>query len=296
LAADEASILPTWRTVADMSVRWGVLGRRAGFVVLVALILATALFPFLWIVRTSLESSQEFAGGVTGLVPHHLTFASYVGDFRDQDFLRPLFNSALICVLSTAVTIVFASLAGYALARLDIRGKAAILGFLLLAGFFPILAMVGPLFLLYRRLGFLDSDYPLVLAYMVYTLPIATWLLRGYFEQLPPSLEEAALVDGASRLQVLRKVVVPVAMPGVFTAAILSFILAWNDFAFALSFLQTPGQFTAPLAIVNLGQSQYQVFYNRIDAAVVVITLPVALLVLFTQRRIVSGLTSGAVK
>lgn len=270
--------------------------RRFGFTALIAMIMASVLFPFLWIVRTSLQSSEEFSAGVTGLLPRHPTFSSYTAVFTTEDFLRPLLNSALICAASTAVTVLFATFAGYALARLEIRGRGLILGFLLLAGFFPVLAMIGPLFLLYRNLGFLDSGYPLVLAYMIYTLPITTWLLKGFFEQIPRGLEEAALVDGASRLQVLWKIVVPVAMPGVFTAAILSFILAWNDFTFALSFLQTPSRFTAPLAIVNLGQSQYQVFHNRIDAAVVVITLPVVGLVLLAQRRIVSGLTAGAIK
>jgi ABC-type glycerol-3-phosphate transport system permease component len=270
--------------------------QRIGFGALVTVIVLIVLFPFLWIVRTSLQSDNDFAAGVSGLLPRHFTFASYVNDFSQQNFLRPLLNSALICAAATVVSVLFASLAGYALARLRIRGTGLILGFILLAGFFPVIAMVGPLFLLYRKLGFLDSDYPLVLAYMVYTLPIATWLLKNFFQQIPESLEEAAQTDGATRLQVLRRIVIPVAVPGVFTAAILSFILAWNDFAFALSFLQTPSKFTAPLAIVNLGQSQFQVFYNRIDAAVVVITIPVALIVFAAQRRIVSGLTAGAVK
>ncbi|MGH9060967.1 MAG: carbohydrate ABC transporter permease, partial [Acidimicrobiales bacterium] len=128
------------------------------------------------------------------------------------------------------------------------------------------------------------------------TLPIATWLLKNFFAQIPKELEEAALVDGATRLQALRRVVIPVAVPGVFTAAILAFILAWNDFLFAVSFLQTPSKFTAPLAIVNLGQSKFQVFYNRIDAAVVIISIPIAVIVLLAQRRIVSGLTAGALK
>jgi ABC-type glycerol-3-phosphate transport system permease component len=128
----------------------------------------------------------------------------------------------------------------------------------------------------------------------VYTLPLTTWLLKNFFQQIPAELEEAALMDGATRLQTLRKVVIPVAIPAVFTAAILSFILAWNDFAFAISFLRTTGHFTAPLAIVTFGESQYQVFYNLIDAAVVIVSIPIALLVLFAQRRIVSGLTAGS--
>ena len=180
------------------------------------------------------------------------------------------------------------------MARLPIKGGGAILGFILLVGFFPVLAIVGPLFLLLKELNMLDNIYPLIIVYLVYTLPIATWLLKNFFAQIPKDLEEAALIDGATRLQALRKVVIPVAVPGVFTAGILAFILAWNDFTFAVSFLETPAHFTAPLSIVNFGQSQFQVFYNRIDAAVVIITIPIAVLVLFAQRRIVAGLTAGS--
>ncbi|MGH9129595.1 MAG: carbohydrate ABC transporter permease [Acidimicrobiales bacterium] len=270
--------------------------RRALFYLGVLVVVAVSLFPFYWILRTSLESTQAVGNGVNGLLPSGATFSSYIDDFTQQQFLGPLVNSAIVSLVTTVVSVVLGALAGYALARLPIRGGGPILGFILLAGFFPILAMVGPLFLLYRNLGLLDSIYPLILTYLVYTLPISTYLLKNFFEQIPKELEEAAMVDGASRLQALRRVVVPVALPGVFTAAILSFILAWNDFTFAVSFLETPSKFTAPLAIVNLGQSQYQVFYNRIDAAVVIITVPIALLVLFAQRRIVSGLTAGALK
>ncbi|MGH9068250.1 MAG: carbohydrate ABC transporter permease [Acidimicrobiales bacterium] len=276
--------------------RWVPSWRRALLYLFVLIILFISLFPFYWIVRTSLESNAAVAQGVSGLGPIDVTISSYVKDFTQQQFLRPLINSAIVSLAATAVTVVFGSLAGYALARLPIRGAGAILGFILLAGFFPVLAMVGPLFLLYRHLGFLDSDYPLILVYLVYTLPIATWLLKNFFAQIPKELEEAALVDGATRLQALRRVVIPVAVPGVFTAAILAFILAWNDFLFAVSFLQTPSKFTAPLAIVNLGQSKFQVFYNRIDAAVVIISIPIAVIVLLAQRRIVSGLTAGALK
>jgi len=267
------------------------------FYIGVAIAIIVSLFPFFWILRTSLESDSQVSAGVggqNGVIPGHLHFSAYVDDFTQQHFLQPLVNSIIVALVATVVTVVVASLAGYALARLEVRGAGAVLAFVLLAGFFPVLAIVGPLFLLLKNLGLLDNIYPLILVYLVYTLPIATWLLRNFFAQLPKELEEAALVDGATRLQALRKVVIPVAVPAVFTAAILSFILAWNDFTFAVSFLVTPSHFTAPLAIVTFGQSQYQVFYNRIDAAVVIISIPIALLVLFLQRRIVSGLTAGS--
>jgi ABC-type glycerol-3-phosphate transport system permease component len=270
---------------------------RAFFSLAVVIAGLIALFPFYWILRTSLETDAQVGqgvGGSNGVVPFHLTFSAYITDFTTQHFRTPLWNSAVVALATTLVTIIVASLAGYALSRLHIRGASAILGFILLAGFFPVLAMIGPLFLVLRSLNMLDNVYPLIIVYLVYTLPISTWLLKNFFDQIPIELEEAALVDGATRLQTLRKVVIPVALPGVFTAAILSFILAWNDFAFAVAFLRYPSHYTAPLDIVQLGQSAFQVFYNRIDAAVVVITIPIAVLVLLAQRRIISGLTAGS--
>jgi ABC-type glycerol-3-phosphate transport system permease component len=285
------------RRLARRRPRRRVIVREIAFYIAVLIVLLVALFPFYWILRTSLLSDAavgQGVGGANGIIPAHLTGSAYSADFSQGSFLTPLLNSAIVAAATTAVTIVVAAFAGYALARMPIRGAGAILAFILVAGFFPVLAMVGPLFLVLRDLGLLDNVWPLIIIYLVYTLPIATYLLRNFFMQIPRELEEAALVDGATRLQALRRVVIPVAMPGMFTAGILAFILAWNDFAFAVSFLETPGHFTAPLAIVNLGQSQFQVFYNRIDAAVVIITIPVALIVLFAQRRIVAGLTAGS--
>jgi ABC-type glycerol-3-phosphate transport system permease component len=271
--------------------------RETLFYLAVVIVVLISLFPFFWILRTSLLSNSQVAagvGGANGIVPSHLSGVAYYNVFTQASFLTPLVNSIVVALATTVVTVTVGSMAGYALARLRIRGAGAILGFILLAGFFPVLAMIGPLFLVLRYLGMLDNIYPLVIVYLVYTLPIVTWLLKNFFEQIPAELEDAALVDGATRLQVLRKVVIPVAVPAVFTAAILSFILAWNDFAFAVSFLTSTSHFTAPLAITTFGQSQYQTFYNLIDAAVVIISIPIVLLVLFAQRRIVSGLTAGS--
>ncbi|HTX27784.1 MAG TPA: carbohydrate ABC transporter permease [Streptosporangiaceae bacterium] len=271
--------------------------RETLFYIAVVIVVLIALFPFFWILRTSLESNSQVAagvGGVNGIIPSHLSGEAFVNVFTQQSFLTPLLNSIIVAFGCTVVTIIVASAAGYALARLNIRGTGAILAFILLAGFFPVLAMIGPLFLMLRYIGALNSIYPLIIIYLVYTLPISTWLLKNFFEQIPKDLEDAALTDGATRLQTLRKIVVPVAIPGVFTAAILSFILAWNDFAFAVSFLNTQDHFTAPLAITTFTESGYQTFYNLLDAAVVIVSIPIALLVLFAQRRIVTGLTAGS--
>jgi ABC-type glycerol-3-phosphate transport system permease component len=270
--------------------------RRVGFILINTMFVVSALFPFYWILTTSVKTTNELNAGTTGMFPAHLTFQAYHQIFSEFDFARPVLNSVIVAMSTMIVTVVLATLASYALARLDLPGRGVVLGFVLLAGFFPILSMVGPLFLVYRHIGLLNSYPGLVLAYLIYTLPLSVWLLTNFFRQIPKELDEAAMVDGASRLQALRRVIVPVAVPSIFTAGIISFILAWNDFTFALSFEANPNYYTAPIAIVNLGQSQFQIFYNQIDAAVVVVTLPVALLVLLAQRRIISGLTAGAIK
>ncbi len=272
----------------------GKMARKTGFFLLLAIFVIVSLFPFYWIVDTSLKTPQEINAGTTSLLPGHVTFSNYIDDFTQQDFIRPLLNSVLVAGCTTIVTVFLAALAGYALSRTEIRFKAVWLGFILMATFFPVIAMVGPLFSVYRKIGLLDSYTGLIIADLIYTLPLATFLMSSYFSQIPRSLEEAALVDGSTRLHTLRKIIVPVAMPGVFTTAILAFMLTWNDFILALSFMTSPSRYTATVAIVSLGQSPYQTYYNLIDAAVVIISLPIALLVLFAQRRIVSGLTAGS--
>jgi ABC-type glycerol-3-phosphate transport system permease component len=274
----------------------GRLARKTGFFLLLAIFVLASLFPFYWILITSLKTNAQIQQGTSSLLPSHVTWSSYITDLTKEDFVRPLLNSAIVSLSATLITVLLAALAGYGVSRTRMRGKPVVFGFILIAGFFPIMAMVGPLFIVYRHSGLLNSYPGLILASLIYTLPIATWLLTSYFSQIPVQLEEAAIVDGATRLQALRKVILPVALPGVFTVTILSFILVWNDFTFALSFQSSPDMFTAPLAIVNLGQSQFQTFYNLIDAAVVIISIPIALIVIFAQRRIVSGLTAGAIK
>ena len=266
----------------------------SGFYLMLAIFVIVSLFPFYWIVITALKTQPEIAAGTSSLLPGHITWSNFSTILTQHVFVRSLVNSVIIALSTTILTLIVASLAGYGLARTQIRGKQLIQGFLLVAGFFPVIALVGPMFITYRKIGLLDNLGGLVISYFIYTLPLATWFLTSFFSQIPRELEEAAIVDGATRLQALRRVIVPVAVPGIFTVAILGFIFCWNDFLLALSFITSPSKYMAPLAIVNLGQSQYQTFYNLIDAAVVVITLPIALIVLLAQRRIISGLTAGS--
>jgi ABC-type glycerol-3-phosphate transport system permease component len=254
------------------------------------------LIPFFWVLAHSFETPAEFERGHPTLWPAHPTLSNYKTVLVADGFWRPILNSLIVASLTTAITLVFGSLAGYALSRLPIRGRPLVLGLVTLAGFFPMMAMIGPLFNVMTRARLLNTLPGLSLSDLIYTLPLTTWLLAALFGQLPRELEEAAMVDGCGRLTALRRIVIPVAAPAIFTAGIFSFILAWSDFAFSLSFLESPGHFTAPLAIVTLGEGKYQIFYNFIDVALLVTALPIVVLVLLAQRRIVSGLTTGAIR
>jgi ABC-type glycerol-3-phosphate transport system permease component len=273
----------------------GLLG-SAGFYLWILIILLFSLFPFYWVLITSLKSNTELAQAVHGLWPDHPTLSSYNTLLVTNNFILPLANSVLVAVGATAIALVTGVLTAYALVRLTSSARSGVLGFVLAVGFFPVIAMVGPLFFVYRNLMLLNSYFALIITYLIYAIPIGLWILVSVFDEIPKEIEEAATVDGASPLQVLRLIVLPLALPGVFTAAIISFILCWNDFVFALSFMSDPNRYTAPVAIVNLGQSRFQIFYNIIDAGVVVTVLPIVILVLIAQRRIVSGLAAGGLK
>jgi len=269
---------------------------NVGFYLVLLAILLFSLFPFYWVLITSLKSDAELTQAVHGLWPDNAGFGAYNQLLVAGNFVVPLANSVIVAVGATAIALVTGVLTAYALVRLVQSARAAVLGFVLAVGFFPVIAMVGPLFFVYRNLALLNTYPALIITYLIYAIPIGLWILVSIFTEIPKEIEEAATTDGATPLQTLWLIVLPLALPGVFTAAIISFILCWNDFVFALSFMSDPNRYTAPLAIVNLGQSRYQVFYNIIDAGVVVTTLPIVILVLFAQRRIVSGLAAGSLK
>lgn len=263
----------------------------------ITVVTITFLFPFYWIAQQSLQSVAEFNLGSPTFWPRHVVWSNYTAIFSaDDGLLSALKNSLIVSSVVTLVTLLCSCLAAYSLNRLLRRGKNAILALVLMAGFFPLWAMIGPLFLAFRHAHLLNSLQAVMIADLVYTLPLGTWLLTSLFEQLPWELEEAALIDGCSRLSALWRIIVPIASPSLATVGIFSFVLSWQDFAFSLSFLQTPNKYTAPMAMVFLGQTKYQVFFNRTDAAVIVITLPIAMLVFLAQRRIVAGLSAGALK
>lgn len=256
-----------------------------------ALLLAFALFPFLWAVLASLRPEAELFGGAS----FQLTAEHYAALFEERDFWVPIRNSLVVAGTTTIFCVLVGSLAAYALARLEMRGRSAILGMILAVSMFPQIAIVSPLFLLLRALGLIDTYPGLILPYLTFAMPLTVWLLVGYFRQIPPDLEEAARMDGATRWQVFTRVVLPLAVPGLAATAILTFLYCWNEFLFALSFTLGPERHTVPVAIA-LFRGQYQVPWGQVLAAAVVATAPAAALVLLFQRRIVQGLTAGALK
>jgi ABC-type glycerol-3-phosphate transport system permease component len=267
-------------------------GRWSG-AALALLVLASA-FPFYWAIVSSFTPEARLFEEPS-LLPRGLVLDHYRALFTERDFWVPIRNSLIVAGTTTVFCVTVGGLCAYALARLRFRGKTPLLGLILAVSVFPQISVVSPLYLLLRSLRLINTYPGLILPYLTFAMPLTVWLLVGFFRQLPAELEEAAMVDGASRLRALREVILPVALPGLAATAILTFVYSWNEFLFALSFTLGPERQTVPVAIA-LFRGQYQVPWGQILAAAIVATAPVALLVLLFQRRIVQGLTAGAVK
>lgn len=268
---------------------------RARWALVDLAVLLYALVPVLWIASLSFKTPATVADG--SFVPAEWTWANYRGIFRNDDFLRGLANSIGIGLISTLVAVAVGTMAAYAVARLDFPGRPAVLGVSLLVAMFPQISLVTPLFQIERALGLFDTWPGLILPYVTFALPLTIYTLSTFFQEIPWDLEKAARMDGATPLQAFRLVIAPLAVPGVVTTAILAFIVCWNDFLFAISLTSSSAARTAPATISFFtGSSQFEDPTGSIAAAAVVITVPIVLFVLFFQRRIVSGLTSGAVK
>ncbi|HSJ16775.1 MAG TPA: carbohydrate ABC transporter permease [Solirubrobacterales bacterium] len=261
-------------------------------------IVVVAIFPVFWILSLSLKDPATISDG--RLIPAEFTLDNYEVLFKggfDSPLLRPLINSVLIALIATTIAIVLASFTAYAIARLDFPGKFAVLGGALAIAMFPAISTIGPLFDMWRTLGLYDTYVGLIIPYLTFSLPLAIFVLVAFFREIPWDLEQAAQVDGATPLQAFRKVIVPLAAPGMFTAAILVFIFCWNDFLFAISLTSSDASRTVPAALAFFtGESQFTEPSASIAAAAMLVTIPIIIFVLIFQRRIVAGLTSGAVK
>jgi multiple sugar transport system permease protein len=269
--------------------------RYTGWTGALLIVLVVSLVPVLWIVFLSLKTPASATDG--SFIPQHWTLSNYSDIFKTGIFTDALRNSIGIALISTALAVILASAAAYAIARLDFPGKSAILAIVLGVALFPQISLVGPLYNLWRQIGLYDTWPGLIIPYMTFALPLSIFVLSAFFREIPWELEQAAEVDGATPFQAFRKVILPLAMPGVVTTFIIVFIICWNDFVFAISLTSTTNAETVPAAISTFpGVSQFTVPYGDIAAAAVVVTVPVMVLVLLFQRRIVAGLTAGAVK
>lgn len=254
-----------------------------------------SLIPLVWIFKMSIITPRELFAFPPTILPETVTWASYRTLFDDANFERALLNSLVIAGSTMVLCLFLGSLCAYALARLRFRLRVPTMTLILAISFFPGVAIIAPLFLQIRELGLINTYWAMVLPNTVFSLPLTVWLLVAFFQDLPRELEEAARVDGASYFQAFRQIIVPLAAPGVFAAAILSFIFAWNEFLFASTFAYD--ETTQPITVVipNFA-TEYSTDYGAQSAASIIATLPLVLLVFVFQRRIVSGLTSGSVK
>ena len=260
-----------------------------------AAVVIYALIPVAWIVSLSLKPSADL--GDRRFLPQVVSLEHYQAVFRDPQFSAALGNSIGIAGLATLAAVLLGMFAAYAIVRLEFPGRRLILVAALAVAMFPPVSIIGPLFNLWRSVGLYDTWAGLILPYMTFTLPLAIWTLSAFFREIPWELEKAARVDGATPLQAFLRVIVPLAAPGVFAAAILVFMFAWNDFLFAISLSSTNNARTVPAAIAFFtGSSRFEQPTGSIAAASVVVTVLIILVVLLFQRRIVAGLTAGAVK
>jgi multiple sugar transport system permease protein len=278
--------MATVTTTPRQKVGWG----TANLVVV-----ALALIPVLWLVSLSFKTPTAILD--PSFIPSQWTLGNYTGVLHTSTFIRPLINSIGIGLISTLISVVLASMAAYAVARLRFPGKSVLIGMALLIAMFPLIALVTPLFNIERAIGLFNTWPGLIIPYVAFGLPLGIYILSAFFREIPWELEKAAKVDGATPFQAFTRVIAPLAAPGMVTTAILIFLTCWNDFIFAISFTSTISSRTAPASLAFLsGASTFTVPTGPIAAAAVVITIPIIIFVLFFQRRIVAGLTSGAVK
>jgi multiple sugar transport system permease protein len=271
--------------------------QKVAWLIAILVVVLYALIPIAWLISLSLKSASTI-GTDTSFFPSHATLDNYSALFKgDSEFGSALVNSLVCAGVATLIAIVLAAMAAYALARLNFAGKALILSGSLAIAMFPPISIVGSLFDVWRNIGLFDTKLGLIIPYMTFSLPLAIYTLSAFYREIPWELEQAAQVDGATPFQAFTKVILPLAAPGTFTAAILVFIFAWNDFLFANTLTSTSNARTVPAALAFFtGASQFDQPIAAIAAAAVLVTIPIIIIVLIFQRRIVAGLTAGAVK
>ena len=261
----------------------------------VILIILFCLFPFYWLVNVSLKTGSDLAQ--SDVFPPNPTLDNYSSVFDNGDFTSALRNSVIVTSITTVLALIFGSFAAYALARLRFPNKFLLLAVILSISTFPPIAIAAPIFKLWSEIGFYDTYIGLILPYLTFALPLAIYILTSFFKEIPKELEEAALVDGATYFQAFRKVVLPLAAPGLVTAGLLTAFFVWNEFLLAQTLTSSPKAYTVPVSIANFtGSQKFEIPLGTISAASVVIVVPLVFLVILFQKRIVAGMTAGAVK
>jgi multiple sugar transport system permease protein len=261
----------------------------------VAAICVFCLVPFYWLINVSLKTGTDLSNA--DLIPPSPSLDNYSSIFENDDFTSALRNSVIITTVTTALALVFGSFAAYALARLRFKFKFLILAVVLSISTFPPIAIAAPIFKLWTDIGLYNTYTGLIVPYLTFALPLAIYILASFFKEIPKELEEAALVDGATHFQAFRKVVLPLAAPGLVTAGLLTAFFVWNEFLLAVTLTSSPSAYTVPVAVANFtGSTEFEVPLGTISAASVIITIPLVALVIIFQKRIVAGMTAGAVK
>ena len=269
--------------------------QKSGWITANTVTILLVLIPVVWIASLSFKEPSTITDPT--YFPKQWTWSNYKGIFTSSEFTRPLLNSIGIGLIATFISVVLASLAAYAVARLKFPGKKALIGLSLLIAMFPLISLATPLFNIERQLGIFNTWIGLIIPYIAFGLPLGIYTLSAFFREIPWELEKAAKVDGATPFQAFTRVIAPLAAPGMVTTAILVFLFCWNEFLLAFTLTSTIAARTAPAALAFFtGSSQFAVPTGSISAAAVVITIPIIIFVLIFQRRIVAGLTSGAVK
>ncbi len=269
--------------------------QKSGWALANFVVIALALIPVLWMASLSFKTPAAVLD--PSFIPAQWTLGNYSSILHSSQFIRPLVNSIGIGLIATFISVVLASMAAYAVARLRFPGKSVLIGMALLIAMFPIIALVTPLFSIERALGLFNTWPGLIIPYVAFGLPLGIYTLSAFFREIPWELEKAAKVDGATPFQAFMRVIAPLAAPGMVTTAILVFLFCWNEFLLAISLTSTLAARTAPASLAYFsGGNVFTVPTGPISAAAVVITIPIIIFVVFFQRRIVAGLTSGAVK
>lgn len=264
-------------------------------VIAAGLVVINGFFPAIWILFTSLKSETELVQKPITWWPHNVTLQNYVQAFTDQPLLRYLGNSLVVALGATALSLLVSACAAYAIARLNLKYRQVILTTIIASSMFPLVTLLVPIFETFRALDLLNTYTALILPYVVLNLPVCTLVLVSFFQSIPKDLENAAMIDGCTRMGALWRVVVPLAAPGVFTAGILAFVNAWDEFLLALSLNSSASMRTLPVGI-SLYQGEFTFPWPIISAALIVAIVPIAVLIAVFQERVVGGLTQGGLK